>query len=150
MNNIEQAIEQLTKAAKEQGIKLTITAEKEPQPKSVVPDSWEDLGPVSGFCGAVHDSHKDVFATEELAQAALAIAQLSQLMYRTWDNDGGWRPEEFHGKAIISAGENIFGYSTGYSRLLQFRTQAIAQEFITKHRDLIEQAAPILFGRVTE
>jgi hypothetical protein len=164
--NINKAIEQLTKAAKEQGVRLTITAEAEPQPKSVVPESWDDLDEIVGYyierdskidgVDTYSDSiNKNVFSTKELAQAALAIAQLSQLMYRTWDNDGGWRPEAYtirHNiEALSKDGKDlIIDFDYQNYTLLQFRTKEIAQEFLTKHRKLIDQAAPILFGRVAE
>lgn len=158
-------ISQVNDLAEEQGLLFTYDFQAAPKPKSPVPDSWEWLGEVSGFyidsdCEIYEasvlskESNKNVLPTEELAEAALAIAQLSQLMYRTWDNNGGWRPQEGIERYFIYFlyGDDNFAIScTRYSyKFLQFRTEEIAEDFLTKHRALIEQAAPILYGRVTE
>jgi len=160
--SLSDLISQVNDLAEEQGLLFTYDITEAPKPKSPVPDSWEGLGKVEGYCLDYHCDivikhtyslnrpTKNVFPTKELAQASLAIAQLSQLMYRTWDNDGGWRPKEYKGKAVISVCQIIFADSMGYSRFLLFRNKEIADDFITKHRELIDQAAPILFGRVTE
>ncbi|HEY7866859.1 MAG TPA: hypothetical protein VIC51_12755 [Psychromonas sp.] len=156
-------ISQVNDLAEEQGLLFTYDFQAAPKPKSPVPDSWEWLGEVSGFyidsdCEIYEasvlskESNKNVLPTEELAEAALAIAQLSQLMYRTWDNNGGWRPQEGKKRHTIEQMIDEIDFDCwSFSRqFLQFRTKEIAEDFLTKHRALIEQAAPILYGRVTE
>lgn len=156
-------ISQVNDLAEEQGLLFTYDIQAAPKPKSPVPDSWGELGQIVGYyvdfnsriekCSRQIDkSDKNVFPTKELAKASLAIAQLSQLMYRTWDNDGGWRPQEGKKRHIIKQmiNEKDFDFWSFSSQFLQFRTKEIAEDFLTKHRALIEQAAPILYGRVTE
>ncbi len=70
--------------------------------KNKYPDSWEDLREIKGYIvnedSQVQDTEwwktivdtKNIFSTEELAEASIALAQLSQLrdVYRD-----GWKPD---------------------------------------------------------
>lgn len=124
------------------------------QPKSSVPDRWEDIGRISGHFinsssklflegGAITNPiNKNVFTTTEEAEASLAWAQLTQLRNAT----NGVQATHDEGFAIVmnSDGPYIYEYSIGdtdYIPTLYFRTEAIANEFLTKHRDLIMKAA---------
>ena len=146
-------ISQVNDLAKEQGLLFTYDIRAAPKPKSPVPDNWEGLEFDEEY-QLKEDEKGNAFPTYELVDAVESIGKLSKLMYRTWDNDGGWRPEEGIERYFIYFlyGDDNFAIScTRYSyKFLQFRTKKIAEDFLTKHRALIEQAAPILYGRVTE
>lgn len=123
-----------------------------------LPETWEELKVIKGYyinnnnettkSYTLKCDHlsKDVFRTEEQALAAIALAQLSQLMYVYND---GWEPnyEEvtqtmyviyFRGNKIF---RNVFMSARSF---LVFKTSEIRDQFLTNFRDLIEQAKPLL------
>lgn len=122
-----------------------------------LPKTWEELGDVSGynirdiseiaFCGSCKTKHynKNIFPTRELAEAALALAQLLQLRDRYND---GWVPDwgtEHHKDCIVIRQNNIELHSFyGVSHVLSFKNKELAYEFLTNFRDLIEIAKPLL------
>ena len=125
--------------------------------KKGLPKTWEELTKVEGYyvgtsgyvCdyqGATKEVNKNVFATQEQAEAAVALAQLSQLRdaYRQ-----GWKPDwQNHRikKYCIFVEDDNFRIDHWYTRqyFLSFESQAIAQEFLENFRDLIEKARPLM------
>lgn len=123
-----------------------------------LPKSWEDLKVVEGFyidedsgiyvCEDRYtdDENKNVFPTEEEAEACLALAQLCQL--RDKYNDG-WKPNwttDDEEKYIISIHEGNPYTDCHYSiqRVLAFRTEELRNKFLENFKDLIEIAKPLL------
>lgn len=127
---------------------------------SVVPESWESLGEVCWYYTNIYSSiveateqettntNKNIRPTKELAKASLAMSQLAQLRNKTWENDWGWKPDWGDGSikyTIIFWNYKIKkDWIQGYRRFLVFRTEEIRDEFLEKHRELIEQAKPLL------
>jgi len=128
--------------------------------KKELPKRWEDLEVIKGAYtdsdGDVYNyekrplaTNKNTFATESQAKASIALAQLSQLreVYR-----GGWKPEllENGHKYIIICHrgeiELCKGYAYSISHFLSFQSEEIRDEFLTNFRELIIEAAPLLFG----
>lgn len=125
--------------------------------KKGLPKTWEELTKVEGYyigtCAGVSDYqgaskevNKNVFATKEQAEAAVAMAQLSQLRdaYRQ-----GWKPDWKNGstkKYVIFCEDSHFRIDYWYTReyFLSFESQAIAQEFLKNFKDLIEKAQPLM------
>ena len=125
--------------------------------KKGLPKSWEELiriegyyigtcAGVSDYQGASKEVNKNVFATRKQAEAAVALAQLSQLRdaYRQ-----GWVPDwENAGlkKYVIFFEESHLRIDYWYTReyFLSFESQAIAQEFLKNFKDLIEKARPLM------
>jgi len=124
-----------------------------------LPKTWEELKSIEGFYVStnsqtehttnvyVNSNNCNVFATEEQAQASIALAQLSQLreVYRN-----GWKPDWADGndKAYIyfdGDGNDIqVAYNSTTPKFLSFELYATAQEFLKNFRDLIEQAKPLM------
>jgi hypothetical protein len=127
--------------------------------KKELPKSWEDLENLKGFhVGYTSDVvvtsdhvrkskiNRFIFATEEQAEASIALAQLSQLreVYRQ-----GWKPDwtdEGSDKYCIVFRDSIFELDSfcHTSYFLSFQSQEIAKEFLENFRDLIEQARPLM------
>ena len=125
--------------------------------KKGLPKSWEELiriegyyigtcAGVSDYQGASKEVNKNVFATLEQAEAAIAMAQLSQLRdaYRQ-----GWKPDWQKAgtkKYVIFCEDSQFKVDYWYTReyFLSFESQAIAQEFLKNFKDLIEKAQPLM------
>ena len=121
-----------------------------------LPKTWEDLKYISGYyissCyGIKHSSlincckyAKNIFPTKELAEAALALAQLLQLRDR-YNGDN---------KGFIFGKDNycIIFYNNSISKflylctqeILAFRTRELRDEFYNNFKDLIEIAKPLL------
>lgn len=119
--------------------------------KKGLPKSWEELETVSGFyIGLSSETYrlknfnnltdKGTFKTEKQAKKALAMAQLSQLMYIYND---GWEPDWVNGetKHIIHAvGRDINRKAACYTHyFLSFKTQEIRDEFLKNFEPLIRQ-----------
>ena len=123
-----------------------------------LPKSWEELKVVEGFYidenSHIHDcpmvdvliKNKNVFPTEEEAEACLALAQLCQLRDRYND---GWKPDwERDSQAkwcIEMEGCNVIRnryYSI--NRILAFKTEDLRDKFLKNFRGLIEIAKPLL------
>ena len=125
--------------------------------KKELPKSWEEIERIKGWfvtgdskLGSLsvlptYDA-RNTFETQEQAEAAVALAQLSQLrkIYRQ-----GWVPDwnvmknnkwciNFHEhKAVVS----IWGSTHHF---LSFQSREIAEEFLENFKDLIEKAQPLM------
>ena len=122
-----------------------------------LPKSWEELKVVEGFYidedSHIHDcpmvdvlrKNKNVFPTEEEAEACLALAQLCQLRDRY---NGGWKPDwkDVNEKYIIyfHADKIISGDTYRAQSVLHFKTKKLRDKFLENFRDLIEVAKPLL------
>lgn len=129
--------------------------------KNKLPKSWEEIenieegyfiNPDSLVCKVINiqtnKNNQNIYPTEELAKASIAIAKLSVLrdIYR-----GYWIPnweDDESEKYIISKCENSIGIddykNTHY--FLAFQSAEIRNEFLNNFEELIEEASPILFG----
>jgi hypothetical protein len=125
--------------------------------KKGLPKTWEELIRVEGYylttCSAVgksngpaDDSNRNLFSNQELAEAALAMAQLSQLRdaYRQ-----GWKPDWQNAgtkKYVIFYEDCQLKTDYWYTRryFLSFESAGIAQEFLANFKDLIEKAIPLM------
>lgn len=125
--------------------------------------SWEDLGNIEGYvveddengeieifktrreCLTKYPSNKLIWVTEEQAKACLAMSQLSQLMKHY---NGDWEPDwtSVESKYCILIFENRIKKDKALftSVFLSFPTPEIRDRFLENHRDLIEQAKPLL------
>lgn len=130
---------------------------KEPK-KSVVPDSRENLGKIDWFfidddCDILHTyrsiDKKNVRPTQELAEASLAKSQLAMLKQKTRDNYW-WREPDWEdigqNKYIIyfTKWQPVVDRTCYINEFLAFPTIEIRDEFLKKHKDLIEQAKELL------
>ena len=126
--------------------------------KKQLPKLWEELEHALGYytdsgsnimkyCGAPAIPNKNIFATEEQAEASIALAQLSQLreVYRQ-----GWEPDWTD--SSIKYCITRFGYDklakdayTSNHHFLAFQSAEVRDEFLVNFKDLIEQASPLLF-----
>lgn len=124
----------------------------------ILPEKWEDIEEIEGYyidsdscvrnggkCITI-DKNKNVFSTQEEANAALALAQLTQLrkIYRD-----GWLPdyrdmqqEKF---AIGFTETDFYIYRiNNINSFLCFQTRALANSFLINFTDLILKAKPLL------
>jgi hypothetical protein len=128
--------------------------------KKQLPKTWGELGVIHGYwvkddCEIGNNSvippllccaeTRNTFATGAQAKASIAMAQLSQLrkVYRQ-----GWKPKTWrtvYGIGYSSAGLEVLVYDYT-SVFLTFQSKEIAEEFLTNFKDLIIEAAPLLFG----
>ena len=128
--------------------------------KSGLAKSWEELGVIKG-CYVTNQSNimqldhgdsrfggidKNLWATEEQAEASIAMAMLSQLMKQA---NGDWTPDWSKGNQIKYTIANKYDklcedYQFGFSAFLAFKSEEIRDEFLELHRDLIEKAKPLL------
>jgi hypothetical protein len=134
--------------------RVRVTGASAPPPASPAPElpkRWEDLKEIRGSyidprCNIITDDknydveqwNRDVFTTQKEASAALAMAQLSQLMkvYRA-----GWDPVKGKSRYVIMPNaEDILGvYQVPYIVYLSFETEKLATQFLNNFRDLINQ-----------
>ena len=130
------------------------------QPK--LPKRWEDLEYIKGYYKSLTSgvsfldkeedeeleaADKNVFATKEQAEAAIALAQLSQLreVYRQgWEPD--WNAIEQEKFIIIYTHRGNFECSVAVNipNFLSFQSPEIRDEFLENFRDLIEKAKPLM------
>lgn len=123
-----------------------------------LPESWEDLGEIGGYyidtyskvsysgkCSSIH-INKKVFSTQEEADAALALAQLTQLrkIYRD-----GWLPDysnEEQEKFAIGFTETYLCIykMNSINNFLCFQTRELANSFLINFTDLILETKPLL------
>lgn len=123
--------------------------------KKELPKTWEDLEKIEGYwvtqsCTVAKSAslttifnNKNVFATEEQAKAAIALAQLTQLreVYRQ-----GWVPS-FPNHVIVQEKGEISTVRHDYRNVfLSFQSREIRDQFLENFKDLIEEASPLLFG----
>lgn len=125
-----------------------------------LPSKWEELGSISGYyvntdsllvnIGSnirVYKGNKNLFATKAQANAALALAQLSQLM-KVYND--GWEPNRscVDGRIKYSIcfynNELITEDTWRSSYFLAFKTKELRDKFLKNFRDLIIQARPLL------
>ena len=121
-----------------------------------LPKTWEELKIISGYyisnsseitpSSLVNccNSDKNIFPTKELAEAALALAQLLQLRDRyNGDNKGFIFGKGNYCISIFNNSiDNCFNDCT--QRILAFRTRELRNEFYNNFKDLIEIAKPLL------
>lgn len=125
--------------------------------KKGLPKTWEELKRVKGYYVNAPDSglreincltnpiNRNVFATEELAKASIAMAQLSQLreVYRQ-----GWKPNwgDNNIKYVIymysDKIDKCFRQSSHH--FLSFQSAEIRDEFLKNFASLIETAKPLM------
>ena len=125
--------------------------------KKPLPMNYKELEQVRGYyitsgcdilqfngCYTVSDN-RNVFRTKAQAEASIALAQLSQLMY-VWNE--GWEPDFFLNKDKYIIGfinDDIVYRTTRWERaFLVFRDYEIRNKFAETFKDLIMQAAPLL------
>lgn len=126
-----------------------------------LPKSWKELGEISGWyvntdssvCdGAGYyasDENPNVFRTKEQAEAAIALAQLTQLVH-VWRE--GWEPDWTNyntDKYIIELRREkivVDSWTTTHYTILSFGTKEKAQKFLETFEDLIKKAVPLLWG----
>jgi hypothetical protein len=126
--------------------------------KKDLPKSWEEIENLQGFfvgySSVIKETDDDVektkynrntFATQEQAEASIALAQLSQLreVYRQ-----GWKPDwnDTNPKYVIEFNQNGIHKNIWYSlnNFLSFQSKEIAEQFLENFRDLIEKAKPLM------
>jgi hypothetical protein len=125
--------------------------------KKQLPKSWEELEYIEGYYSdrnsvinrADTDTeiiHQNVFATQEQAEAAIAMAQLSQLMkvYNDgWEAD--WNNYNQLKYCIGFTRENLeIDNWVDYRHFLAFKDEETTELFIENFKELIEQAKPLL------
>lgn len=126
--------------------------------KPQLPKTWEELERVGGAfvtkdsriglasnCIAVKH-RRNIFSTQEEAEASTALAQLTQLrkVYRQgWEPD--WEDEDSAKYAILPR-KSDFRVTRAYSYAvtLSFQDEETAILFLKNFRDLIEKASPLL------
>lgn len=123
-----------------------------------LPKTWKELEIIKGYyihtdCDvsgidnvSATAKNRNIFATKEQAEAALALAQLSQLreVYRD-----GWKPNWENGgddKHVIEIYDGLLGrdYYEKQAHFLSFQSEKVRDMFLENFRDLIEQAKPLM------
>lgn len=132
------------------------------EPKAIT--CYEDLETVYGCRVGDHslvadenewfanNSNKNVFPTEAMAEASIAMAQLAQLMrhkqYNGEDQDDWYNGQEawrIGWSFGLEAGEMFYTRVISHvKRFLIFKTESIAKLFFKNHLDLIQTAKPLL------
>ena len=122
-----------------------------------LPTSWKELKNVKGYYINLDNEiqkyeelttvqAKDVFPTKELAEAALALAQLLQL--REAYNDG-WQPDWKNNdqpKYTIHNAMEVIEKEVKYvwNTILAFPNKELRDKFFENFKDLLEVAKPLL------
>lgn len=124
-----------------------------------LPQSWGELGKVEGYCvlsssgvsnyvGPSTSINRNVFPTKELAEAALALAQLLQLRDRYNDR---WVPDWNNGyevKYTIYVYDNklICDENISANHVLYFKSEKLRDEFLNapEINKLLQIAKPLL------
>lgn len=124
--------------------------------KVILPKSWDDMGSVDGFAVNGQDvvgsrmlylksTNTNLFKTMEQAEAAIALAKLSQLrdVYREgWDPDWASRSEKY---CITFNDHNpVIEMSFIDHRFLSFPHARTAKTFLENFSEIIEQAKPLM------
>ena len=126
--------------------------------EEVLPKTWEELGELDGyyitqraniakwdFKPLLRDENKDTYPTRELAEAALALAQLLQLRDRyngDWVAD--WSDCEDKYVIEIYRGKIDTDVYHGRQKVMRFKTAELRDKFLENFRDLLEIAKPLL------
>ena len=124
-----------------------------------LPKSWKEFGEVEGWfvnnrCeidyydegDSTNDMDKNLFPTEEEAEACVALAQLCQLRDRYND---GWKPDwniTSETKYVIEVSKNtiVKNFYGNRHKILSFKTEELRDKFLVNFRYLIETAKPLL------
>ena len=122
-----------------------------------VKKTWENIGEISGYVLGIVSTiapvsnietksyHRDIAASEKVAKAMLAMAQLSQVLNK-WYNP--FTESELRDSFVLKWGFDYDGekfnvvetYSVYLNtNFLVFRTESDALEFLENNRELIEQ-----------
>lgn len=119
---------------------------------------WEDFGKVKGYYISAdcriedatipeeaNDSNKNTYPSKEEAKAALAISQLLQWRNKTL---GDWKPDfkshEYYYAIVSHQYEIKIRHTNFIHHILTFETHTQAYEFMKNHKELLEQAKPLL------
>lgn len=91
------------------------------------------------------ETAKNVVPTKEHAEAILALCQLLQLRNKTRENCGNWKPDRNDNsmKYTIHFVEEKINQSWTNCEILSFPTREVRDEFLEKHRNLIEKLLPL-------
>jgi hypothetical protein len=126
------------------------------KPIKKLPKKWEDLNSIIGyytnmsseikrFNGDSKKGNENVFKTKEQAEAAIALAKLSQLIH-TYNS--GWTPNwnDNTRKYVMSFESNDinFNISINTQSFIAFKTEKLRNEFYDNFRELILEARPLL------
>lgn len=123
-----------------------------------LPKSWRELVSVNGYYvdknSKVYNcinhttayDNRNIFPTEEEAEACLALAQLCQLRDRYND---GWKPnwkDDNQFKWCIDFFQDVVRKTAVLfvRRTLTFKTEELRDKFLENFKDLIETAKPLL------
>ena len=124
-----------------------------------LPKTWEEFGEVKGWfvdnmCEINYYSEgdstdyrdKNLFPTEEEAEACIALAQLCQLRDRYND---GWKPDwnsMSETKYVLEINSNIVvkNFYGNRHKILAFKTEELRDKFLENFKDLIGIAKPLL------
>lgn len=122
-----------------------------------LPKSWEELDLINGYyvniiskseCRILYNAkphNANIFATKEEAEAAIALAQLSQLKKAY---NGDWIPDytdnEFKFSIFIDSERFQLGVSKSTRSFLSFKTAELRDEFARNFKELILTAKPFL------
>jgi hypothetical protein len=126
--------------------------------KKKLPKSWEELPEIDGWyfdnhCHidnvislAAKNTNKNVFATKEQAEAAIAMAQLSQLM-KVYND--GWEADWSNNfcvkcNLLYVKNELVVRSDVDVKRFLTFKDKETAELFLENFTELINQAKPLL------
>jgi hypothetical protein len=123
---------------------------------AVLPKSWDDLGKITGWYVNGHsnlqtissvafEGNKNVFDTKEQAEAATALAQLSQLRkaYRQgWEPD--WNDKVLKWVIYPSNNKLYTGDFRSGNHFLSFKSLDVAVLFLENFEDLIKKALPLM------
>lgn len=94
------------------------------------------------------DDNRNIYPTEELAEAALALCQLLQWRNKAWEEDNNYKPNWNTGEAkhciIARQSEVRIESMITRNRILVFSSYKIAETFLKEHEDLINKALPLL------
>lgn len=125
--------------------------------KKQLPKTWKEFGKIKGyyvnafshpisFESNASDENRNVFPTSELAEASIAMAQLSQLreVYRQ-----GWKPnwEDAMQKKFslrFDSDRLVKGEQYTVAKFLIFQSEEIRDEFLNNFASLIETAKPLM------
>lgn len=141
----------------------TFTLIKFKKKENKLPESWEELGKIYGHyitslsnvdhasCASTSEENKNIFPTKELAEAALALAQLLQLR-DAYNNSykQGWTPD-WHSheiKYVIRIDDELINTTDNIccQGVLTFPTPELRNKFLScpKIKELLEIAKPLI------
>jgi hypothetical protein len=127
--------------------------------KKGLPSSWGELGEVGGYFvagyseiesisyGYADENNRNIFATKEQAEAAIALAQLSQLYKVYREFEGGeidWTKETRKYTIIRIRNKIHLEIDFTYPSFLAFTKEETRDLFYDNFKDLIKQAKPFL------